>query len=237
MAWRTVILVWSVLGAACGSTAGVNLEADAAVPTPDGPTADAASPQGPDLSSADTGGDRGLADLPAVVAGDDSGITRGGDATQIQPTADGPPPAGTVTYANVMASVLLPEHPLSGWGSVRRLPAMGGLLVFAMTDTGGGGDLYRTVTVEAFTAGASTPLKVEDGFDAVAGRGVRVKYDEARAVGHFSHWLADRGAITVKLAGSAVSVDLSAVHFGPAASAGEATGTFELSGAMAGALP
>jgi hypothetical protein len=236
MAWRTVILVWSVLGAACGSTAGPNLEADAAVPTQDGLTADAASPQGPDLSSGDVGADRGQADLPATN-GDDSGITRGGDATPLQPTPDGPPPAGTVTYANVMASVLLPEHPLSGWGKASRSPATGSPLVFAMTDTGGGGDLYRTVTVEAFAPGASTTLKVEDGFDAAAGRGVRVKYDEARAVGHFSYWLADRGAVTVKLAGSAVSVELTSVHFAPAASAGEATGTFELSGTMGGPLP
>ena len=40
-----------------------------------------------------------------------------------------------------------------------------------------------------------------------------------------------------KLEGKAVSVELTSVHFGPAASPGEGTGTFEMSGVMGGALP
>jgi len=238
MGWRTVILVWSMVGAGCGGTGAAQLPADAA--SADGPSVEAASPQLPDLSASDLGGDRAPGDLAGDVsglAGDDSGITRGQDATQPQPTPDGPAPAGKMTYANVMANVVLPQLPLSGWGMGGRVPAMGGMLVFEMTDTGGGGDLYRIIHVEAFAQGTATTLKVEDGFDAAAGRGVRVKYDEARAVGHFSHWLADRGTVTVKLEGKAVSVELTSVHFGPAASPGEGTGTFEMSGVMGGALP
>jgi hypothetical protein len=89
-------------------------------------------------------------------------------------------------------------------------------------------------------APAGTVLKVEDGFDELASRGVSVRYLELDGSATRT-WRADRGVVTLASTGNeAYRMELAAIHMVPAPDpfgANRATGTFQVDGTVLSVLP
>jgi hypothetical protein len=104
------------------------------------------------------------------------------------------------------------------------------------------GPVSRTFSVWQFQtrAAAGTVLKVEDGFDALASRGVLFRYLEIRTSGT-NIWIGDRGV--VRLASTRdqdYTLELAGIHMIPSVEpfgANAASGEFEVSGTIVSALP
>ena len=151
-------------------------------------------------------------------------------------------PGCRLRFRNIAANLTAPEVVMAGACPGERTDdGMGHPFIdFQPSDTQIG--VVRAFSIWQFQTQAptGTVLKLEDGFDELASRGVSVRYleiDGART----NTWRADRGVVTlVSARDEAYALELAQVHLVPAddpSGTNRAMGDFEVNGSVVSVLP
>jgi hypothetical protein len=182
-----------------------------------------------------------------VLACSSGGASPPGSADGSARDAPGPEaparlPGCNLRFSKSAANTVAPEVPLTGSCPGERTDdGMGHPFIdFQPVDMQAG--VVRTFSIWQFQtrAPAGTVLKIEDGFDELASRGVSVRYLEING-NQTNTWRADRGTVTlVSTRDEGYTMELADAHMVPATDpfgANRATGEFEVNGTIISVLP
>jgi hypothetical protein len=174
--------------------------------------------------------------MPLDAGRGDSAVEAGGD---------GPagPPVCRLRFSNSTANITAPGVPLGeSCPGERTDDGMGHPFIDVQPGDMQAG-VVRSFSIWQFEtrAPAGTVLKIEDGYDELASRGVSVRYLEFDASSETRTWRADRGVVRlVDTRDEAYTMEFAAVHLVPdtsAAGSNGASGAFQVDGTVVSELP
>ena len=193
--------------------------------------------------------DSALPDTKVVVPVDASmdapamDVAVAADTQAIEVAIDTSAPSGDclITFTNTTSNLSNPSVPMTSVCTAMQFGTAVGdsQFNFLVDDIAGGTTREFNIDWFDIRAPVGTSLKVEDGYDIAASKGINVSYMESTAVNALL-WTGDTGTVTLKaVSGTTYTVELTSVHFTPmpdSFNSNTATGSFVVNGTITATL-